>query len=321
MKSTTIKGLASLCALAMPFTASADGHNSFDLYGTVEVRTISRDASDLDTQVSTARIGLKGVNALPNSSDMKVRWQMEFDIPKNSIATGSNDTGDVGVRKANLSLQGGFGELILGRQNNLGSSSKKIDTFKNDSGAYILSPYRLGNAIGYVTPSMGGAKFFVQIASDADAETSGDGVDVDASVIGLEYSNDSISATLAKFAIDESNPSGETDLTTFGLSTSFGSVGVFGTYQDESITDQQVFGLGASYSSNDWTYKLGMLSFDKGSDNTEGSVTHLLAQRSFGNGVSAFVQYADYDSSAEAAGKGDAISVGIAASASRSWKY
>lgn len=55
MKHKSLKGLASVCALAIPLSGVAD-ENKFEIYGSVEARTISRDGVDLDTHVSTARV-------------------------------------------------------------------------------------------------------------------------------------------------------------------------------------------------------------------------------------------------------------------------
>ena len=170
MKNKLMKGLISAAAVAaVPLSAVADESN-LNLYGTVDVRAISADGNDLDTQVSTLRLGVKGVQDLPSIDSMDIRWQIEFDLPKNSVATGGNDTGDVSVRKANVSMQGDFGEVILGRQNNLAAGAFLVDQFKNSSGAFIQGSYRVGNALGYVTPSMGGLKAFFQVANDADAD-------------------------------------------------------------------------------------------------------------------------------------------------------
>ena len=320
MKKTLVKGLVSASVLAAPAVAVADGHNKFEIYGIVEARAIDRDMSDFDTHVSTARVGLKGVNDLPNSSSMDLRWQLEFNLPANaSNATSGSDDGDVALRKANVSLQGNFGELILGRQNHIGADALVIDQFKNDSGAYVVGPYRIGNALGYVSPSMGGAKLYLQVAADADADNEDN--DLDAIAYGFQYSNDTISATLAHYEVESTYPSGEVDLNSLGVSASFANFGVFATYQDEGASDKQVVGLGGSYSANNWTYKLGTLSFEEGVGNTEGTANYLLANYGFGNGVNGYVQYVDYDSAAEAAGKGDAITVGVAASVSKVFEY
>jgi len=329
MRKTALSGLASICALAIPLSVAAEDSN-FEIYGDVEVRSVDRDDVDLDTFVDTARLGLKGLQLLPKAQGIKLRWQLEFDLPKNSLATDGEDSNDVGTRKAQVNLQGGFGEFILGRQNNLLASTKKLDTFRNDSGVFLIGPDRVGNAISYVSPSAGGIKGFLQIVSDADAESTPeteDGVvineneDVDATIVGLEFSLANFSGTLGRYEVDDSFPSGEVELNSLGVSVALGSFEIFSTYQDETIEDIEVFGIGAAFNTSNWTYKLGVTTFENDTANTEGTATHLIAIRDLGNSSNVFIQYVDYDSDAESDGNGDALSVGIATSISKLFTY
>ena len=108
--------------------ADEDNDKKFEIYGEVEVRSVDRDDVDLDTFVDKARIGMKGTHPLEKFNDLKARWQIEFNLPVNSLGTDAEDTGDTEVRKAQINLQGGFGEAIFGRQNNgLVDTKKTID--------------------------------------------------------------------------------------------------------------------------------------------------------------------------------------------------
>ncbi len=328
MKNIFNISLIGVTAFAAAFSTSVyaeNEDNKFEIYGEVEARSIDRDDTDLDTFVDKARIGLKGAHVLPRFTDLKARWQLEFDLPVNDLATQDKDDDDVGTRKANISLQGGFGELIFGRQNNILAETKKMDSFKNDSGAFLFAPDRLGNAISYVTPTFSGLHGYVQVASDADAEdTDGNGEDedFDATVFGLNYFGESFFAGISRYEVDEEFPSGEVELTSFGFNYSFGQFSVFGTYQDESVTEATVAGLGLAYNLDPWTFKVGHTNFEEDTDNTEGTATHLLASYAFGNNINAFIQYVDYDSDAEQdLGRGDAISIGIDASISKLFNY
>ena len=294
--------------------AAEDADGKFEIYGEVEVRSVDRDDTDLDTFVDKARVGMKGTHPIPKFSDLNGRWQIEANLPVNDLATNDTDQDEVATRKANISLQGGFGELIFGRQNNILAETKKIDSFKNDSGVFLLAPDRLGNAISYVTPSFSGLHGYVQVASDADAEDSdgnGEDEDFDATVFGLNYLNDNLFVGASYYEVDEDFPSGEVELTSFGFNYSIADWSLFGTYQDEDVTEYNVAGLGVAYNFNDWTLKLGHRKFEEDIEDTEGSASHLAAIYSFGNNINVFIQYVDYDSDAEDLGNGDAISIGI----------
>ena len=285
-----------------------------ELYGVVEVRSVSRSDVDHDTYVDAARLGALQDRQLGSTQSVRGRWQVEFDLPVNGPATDSTDSGDVSTRKALVSLKGRLGEVIFGRQNNILADTKKMDQFKNDSGVFLQGPDRLGNALSYVTPTAGGVHGYVHVASDVDAEEPAS--DADATVFGLNYRTENFYAGLSKLDVDEEFDSGEVDLFSAGASYTFGNFTLFGTYQSEDVTGTDYFGLGAAYTLEDWTFKVASASFDNDADE-EGSATFLLADRALGKHASAFIQYVDYDSDAESIGYGDAVSVGVALSFSK----
>jgi len=310
--------------------ALADEHDdkNFEIYGEVEVRSVSRDDVDLDTFVDKARLGMKGTHPLKKFEDLNGRWQIEYDLPVNSLATDDVDRGDAAVRKAQINLQGAFGEIIAGRQNNGLVDTKKMDQFRNDSAVFLRGPDRVGNTLAYVTPSFAGLHGYGQLVSDAYTEEATDpetgettsgaqSDDIDATVFGINYYSDNVYFGLSRFEVDELF-TGEQELTSLGFSVSFGAVAVFGTFQDESYDEFSVAGLGVSYAVHDWTFKVGHTMFEDDANlsgettNDEGAATTLLANYQLGKGISTFVQYIDYDSEAETGGfGGDAISVGI----------
>ncbi|WP_163833681.1 porin [Spartinivicinus ruber] len=335
MKSTKLVSLVSFAVVASVasnsiLAASQGKEDDIELYGEIEVRSVNREATDLDTFVDKARIGLKGAHELSNMAGSKARWQIEYNLPVNGPANSSTDTGDVSLRKALVSLQGGYGEFIFGRQNNILADTKKIDTFKNDSGTFLFAPDRVGNAISYVTPTISGFHGYVQLATDAFTETpSGDEDEVDATIFGINYSDDTFYFGISRFDSESDYIPTEIGVTSLGFSVSFGDFSVFGTYQDEE-DDTQAYGLGLGYSMNDWTFKTGVNGFTSDKDGSgksfgrmdgdddEGNAVFFLAEYALGHGVSTFAQYVYYDDDAEDEGfGGSAFSVGIAADISR----
>ncbi|WP_165839971.1 porin [Motiliproteus coralliicola] len=315
MKKSVSHALPALVAMgAMSVSGSVLAEaGPFTIYGTVEVRSVDRDDTDLDTFVDAARLGAKQSIKLDKFDDLEARWQIEFDLANNAgLGTDDRDVGDVGVRKAQINLKNGFGEAIFGRQNNLMAAAKKIDQFKNDSGVFTQGPDRVGNALSYVTPSFGPVNGFVQVISDVDADDSTPAEDADGYTLGLSVVGDSYDVQASYYEVDEDFDSGEVELTSLGGSVSLGLLGVFATYQNEEVTGNELMGLGASYKVEDVTFKAGYRAFDNDASQ-EGSAVHLLADYDLGEGVSAFVQYVEYDSDAETNfGHGDALSVGVA---------
>ena len=158
-----VTGCISLGLLCSTTQADEESDKKFEIYGELEVRSVDRDDVDLDTFLDKARLGMKGTHPLEKFNDLKARWQIEYNLPVNSLGTDAEDTGDAAVRKAQINLQGGFGELIFGRQNNGLVDTKKMDQFKNDSGVFLRGPDRVGNTISYVTPSFSGFHAYGQI--------------------------------------------------------------------------------------------------------------------------------------------------------------
>lgn len=312
----TLATLIAACAATSAGTVLAET-GPFNLYGTVEARTVSRDNVDLDSFLDAARLGVKQTIKLDKFDDLRVRYQIEFDLPINKgLATDGTDSGDVSIRKAQINLLGGFGEVIIGRQNHLMAQAKKIDQFKNDSGAFVLGPDRIGNAISYVTPSFNGVNGYVQVIGDVDSDAVGVGGvkdnDLDATTFGVSVVGDMYDVQASYYDVSEDFDSGGVELTSLGGSVSLGSMGVFATYQSDDISGTDMWGAGASYKVSDTTLKAGYSTTDNDAG-LEGSYIQLLADYDMGQGVSAFVQYIDFDSDAETTlGKGDALSVGIA---------
>ncbi len=333
-----VVGCLSFGLLCNPTLADENTDKKFEIYGELEVRSVDRDGIDHDTFVDKARIGMKGTHPVEKFNDFKTRWQIEYDLPLNSLATDDVDSGDARVRKAQINLQGHFGEFIFGRQNNGLVDTKKMDQFRNDSGVFLRGPDRIGNTISYVTPSFSGFHGYAQVAADAFTEESTDPVtevttngeqseDIDATTFGINYLTDNVYVGLSRFDVDEFY-TGELELTSLGFQVGFGDFAVFGTHQDESFDDFTVAGLGVSYALNDWTFKLGHTVFEDDANlagetsDDEGAATTLLANYSLTDHVGLFVQYIDYDSDAEDGGfGGDAISIGVDASLSKLFTY
>ncbi|MEH6812281.1 MAG: porin [Motiliproteus sp.] len=303
--------LIAVCAATSAGTALAE-KGPFNIYGKVEARTIDRDDVDLNSFVDKARLGLKQTIKLDKFDDLRVRYQIEFDLPTNSLATKSTDSDDVFVRKAQINLLGGFGEVIIGRQNHLMAQAKKIDQFKNDSGPFAMGPDRIGNALSYVTPSFNGINGYVQVIADADDNTiPGPAKNLDGTTFGISLVGDMYDVQTSYYDVDSDFDSGAVELTSLGGSVSLGSMGLFGTYQSEDVSNVDMVGVGVSYKMNDTTLKLGYSNTDNDAG-LEGSYIQLLAHYNMGEGVSTFVQYIEYNSDAETTlGKGDALSVGI----------
>jgi len=84
--------------LTIPLPVTVDDNN-FEIIGSVD-----RDELDLDTFVDSARLGFKRLQILPKARGLKLRWQLEFDLPTNSLASNDVDRGDAALRKGQINL-------------------------------------------------------------------------------------------------------------------------------------------------------------------------------------------------------------------------
>ena len=176
----------SLIALAvMAASGAAMAQSSVTLWGIVDLsyRSVSQNGTTLATMaqdgIASSRLGFRGTEDL--GGGMKASFWLEGALQP-----------DVGTsaalqfqRRSTMSLEGGFGELRLGRDytpsfwnhtvydpfgtNGVGSS---LNTFTAlGSGASTL--VRANNSIGYFTPTMGGlqAQVMMSVKESKDANT------------------------------------------------------------------------------------------------------------------------------------------------------
>ena len=312
----------------MPLASQAQDP-SLEFYGQVEYRLVQRESIDLDGFIDKARVGLVGLKQLEFVPGVRARGQIEFDLPNNgSIASASTDSGEVKIRKAQVGLKGGFGELIVGRQNHLYADTYKIDAFKNDSGAFEASVFRIGNAITYVTPKFGDAvDLYLQIANDVGDDEE----DIDLYTVGGSAAFGGLDVRLAYSNLEDDGTGSAGiglggDTIGLGVSYSFGPASVFGSYEKYdfnevagSVGDGDSWGLGVAYSGVEHL-TLKAAYYTNSADNAGNAITngdndavYLLADYELGSGVSTFVQYVFFDEDAAESyqGRDSALSVGI----------
>jgi predicted porin len=150
-----------------------------------------------DSAISTSQWGMKGTEDL--GGGMKANFFVAGDLPTNN---GGSNTSGVFRRGAWVGLQGGFGEIRLGTQNNpivdasaslLPVMGNTVNQIRNVIG-YAGADFNR-NAISYVTPVMNG---FGAVAQYALNNTVDDGV-TDGSVMNLRafYSNSNLDVNAA----------------------------------------------------------------------------------------------------------------------------
>ncbi len=248
MKKSLI-ALAVAGAMTAPIVAQADA----TLYGGVETRLKFVEDHDASLFVDKAEIGVKGSTELENLDGVKATYQIEFRLHADTDADSDDEdatsayvNNDVRMRKANVGLTGGFGSVIVGRQNNLADAAEGYTDIVMSYGSYFDSD-RIGNAISYVTPNMAGFEAYVQLIADGAEDDVEE--DVDGYVVGFNYS-----------IMDLDLSVGYTEIS----GNYFDGVGV-----DSGASDEDLLSVGAGYSIGDLSLGLTYEQADDGTDEDE----------------------------------------------------
>ncbi len=145
---------------------------SIDIYGRADVSLQSSDEGEgsfSEVKSNASRLGFKGTHAL--SEDLEVVYKAEFEVDLDG-------DGDVWkARNQYIGLKGGFGEVLLGKNDTmLKQSQGKTDLFSdlNADIKYLWAgENRLNDTITYKSPSFSG----FQIGATYQAEDEVDGKD------------------------------------------------------------------------------------------------------------------------------------------------
>ena len=158
-------------ALSMLAVLSAPVVADVTVYGKANVTIQNSDEGEgsfTELKSNASRFGLKGSEVISESSGLQVVYKLEWQVDM-SDASG---TGNLKSRNQFVGLKGGFGEVLVGRNDTaLKQSQGKIDLF-NDLEGDIKNVFegenRLGDSVTYVSPSFSNVKFIGSfIASDA----------------------------------------------------------------------------------------------------------------------------------------------------------
>lgn len=289
MKKSLI-ALAIAGAMTAPIVAQADA----TLYGVAQFRLIDEDNSDLEAQMAKTRLGVKGT--VDNDIEGLVTgYQFEWEFDGNGNTNGAN-TSSASIRKSHVYMQGDFGTLDFGRQNNPAASVKKADILGRNSAALTALPDRIGSAITYVTPTMGGFNAYGGVIADAGDSLNGE--NVDAYTVGGNFSAGSVDVALSYFDVDEI-----VDISSVGASFSTGGFYVGGSYQyydADNGGDSDYYQVAASYTIDKTTLSAQYEDVSDTLTSTVGSVTEdekvaVRAAYALGSSAGVAIEYADYD--------------------------
>ncbi|MEH6650721.1 MAG: porin [Motiliproteus sp.] len=299
MKKSLI-ALAVAGALTAPMIAQADA----TLYGVAQYRGIFQDDSSFKNNMAKTRLGVKGTvdNDIEGlTTGFQFEWEFKGD---NASSTDSA----MNMRKSNVYLKGGFGNVVFGSQNNPLNATEGYAVLGKSGDAYALVPDRVQNTAAYITPMFGGAEVYVALVADGAADTATESdKDIDLTVVGFNWSGAGFGVSAG--IMDESSNTSDSDESLASVGVKFTGVEnlyLAATYtavdNDDKSTDEEMYGVGATYAMG--KVKL-MANYEAATDKTEAEADQ--DQSKIGLGVSyalgakaaVAVEYFDFDSDAE----------------------
>ena len=159
-----------ICSIIALPTFAAD----VDVYGRADVSVQSSDAGEgsfTEVKSNASRIGLKGTHKL--NDDLEVVYKAEFQVDLDGDSAKGDSITD---RSQYVGLKGGFGEVLLGKNDTmLKQSQGKVDLFSDLNGDIKIlwkGENRMADTISYKSPKFNDISVGVTyIAEDAvDAE-------------------------------------------------------------------------------------------------------------------------------------------------------
>lgn len=177
--------LAAAALLAV--SGSAFAQSSVTLYGLVDLSIESVKGNDTLTRVASdrynsSRLGFRGIEDLGGGLKAKFILESGLNADIGSAGSGSGSSARFFSRAAWVGLEGGFGEIRLGRQDStigaIAGNTSIIGTQPGYDETTIASTFagatyrRLDNAITYVTPKfVDGLQVQLQYSTAADGTT------------------------------------------------------------------------------------------------------------------------------------------------------
>jgi len=263
--SNNVLAIAILSALSAPSFAA-----DITLYGKANLTVQSSDDGDdkgsfTEVKSNASRIGFKGTHEIENNLEVVYKAEFEVDLDGDSDKNFKSRNQYVGLR-------GGFGEVLLGKNDTLLKQSQgKVDLFSDLNGdikRLWKGENRLGDSITYKSPKFSG----VQLGVTYITEESGD--DDSSYSLALIYGDKKLkkSKVFASVAMD-SEVNGY-DITRATVSGKVSGITLGAMVQTQEKIDGSAemdgFMVSAKYTANKLTYKgqVQTANFDGGDDQT-----------------------------------------------------
>lgn len=164
---------SSLC-LALFSGLSFNALAEVDIYGKANVTVQSSDdgeGSFTEIKSNASRFGLKGSEKISDGLEAVYKFEFQVDV---SDADSKGDDDNISARNQYVGLKGGFGQVVIGRNDTaLKQAQGKLDLF-NDLEGDIKNTFkgenRLGNSVSYASNSYEGFKVLASFIAEDDVD-------------------------------------------------------------------------------------------------------------------------------------------------------
>lgn len=243
-------------ATAAAFCAPALAADAASVYGKVNLSIESADkdgSSELGLSSNASRLGFKG--GLDLADGLKVVYKYEFQV---NVSDDKADT--FGKRNQYIGLEGGFGQVLIGRNDTmLKQSQGKIDLFGDLQGDIkklgFAGENRLGETVTYKTPSFGDVTFGLTVAmEDSDKQEGENGYSLAAMYGDAKLKKTPVYASVAY----DTDVAGYDVLraTVQGKVAGFKLGAMYQNQEEAGASDETGFLVNAAYSVAEWTAKV-----------------------------------------------------------------
>ncbi|MBC3764807.1 porin [Neptunicella marina] len=272
-----------LLSSAMPVLANDD---PVDFFGLVNVTFQSTDDGDgrfTETKSNNSRVGVKGTYDLDDG--LKAIYHLEWKVDVTDLSGGDNITG----RNQYIGLQGGFGKVLIGRNDTmLKQAQGKIDQFNHlemDIGKLWKGENRLSDTVTYVSPKLGdfsvGATYVAEESADGDS----------ASSVSLMYGDKLLKKSKVFAAVGVDFDVKGYDTTRVSMQTKLDDLKIGAIFQRQEAVDTGVskngYLVSAAYAVDKLTYKAQIQTLE------DDKVISVGADYSLGKNTKLFAFYAD----------------------------
>ena len=164
---------SSLC-LALLSGLSFNALAEVDIYGKANVTVQSSDdgeGSFTEIKSNASRFGLKGSEKISDGLEAVYKFEFQVDV---SDADSKGDDDNISARNQYVGFKGGFGQVVMGRNDTaLKQAQGKLDLF-NDLEGDIKNTFkgenRLGNSVSYASNSYEGFKVLASFIAEDDVD-------------------------------------------------------------------------------------------------------------------------------------------------------